>query len=124
MMRIASPFDFWKALIAGFGPMYVASIEFAEERSHRVAAGVEGLRLELRVAEVLLEEALLDADDRRRVREVREVPEPEGLASAGRAAALPSAVAQALAARHRQRRRPGSRPPPRSRFLDISALLS
>ena len=32
-MRMASPFDFWKALIAGFGPMNVASIESANSAS-------------------------------------------------------------------------------------------
>ena len=37
MMRIASPCDLANALIAGFGPMYVASI--APERSASTAAG-------------------------------------------------------------------------------------
>ena len=47
-----------------------------EQRVDRLGAGVERRRLELVLSERLLEVALLDTDDRRRVGDVREVAEP------------------------------------------------
>ena len=66
-----------KPLMAGLGPMKVASMEPAEHRLDGLGAGVEGGQLELGAAEGVLEDALLDPDDRRGVGDVGEVAEPQ-----------------------------------------------
>ena len=78
-MRSASPSDWAKPLIAGLGPMNVASM--APENRASIAS-VPALKVAVSsvhvVAQCLGEHALFEADDRRSVGDVGEVAEPEG----------------------------------------------
>ena len=78
-MRMASPSDWAKALMAGFGPMSVMS-----SASAKSASTASGPALKVLVSMVtlspalLLEQAAEVADDAGRVGDVREVAEPHG----------------------------------------------
>ena len=86
-----------------------------EQRGRGFGAGVERLQLELDVrAELGRERAVLHADDRGRVRDVREVAEPQrdrsgGARAAGRAACRRAVLRAAAARGECQRERDGDR---------------
>ena len=105
-----SPFVFWYALIAGFGPTNEASIAPGEQRSRCLATGVERLQLELDVrAQLRRERPVLDADDGRRVGDVGEVAESQRDLGVRTATARGLALRAAAARGEGQRERDGDR---------------